>query len=471
MTCQALGLPTLLCLLVTLLSAALPAGAEGTAAAPPHPPAAPPRDPGALGVGVQRTMTLLATSTPARRNKVRILFYGQSITEQEWSRTVADDLRKRFPNADLEIENRAIGGFASQLLIRPAEHDLYPFYPDLLIFHVYGANQQYEEIIRSVRSRTTAEVLMQKDHVTAWPPAVPDEKADKGLWWDHQMNQVYLPEIARKYGCGLVDVRAPWLDYLKANHLEPKALLSDDVHLNPWGNDLLAQLVSRYLVYRPDLPKDAWQDLVRTYEVGKDVRWRRGRLALEFEGNRVDLVSSWTAEGKPTAARVLIDGRKPSEFPGTYRITRPSPGPWSPLFLSRVDHEAPLVVEDWTLKVTSVKPEAKQFAYEVSGSVTGPDGAGDNGRVFTSKSGRVKIDPEAFFIPGPLPQAGYEVKWQVLPMHADAYEAPRVTDPSREAVVTVAQGLPNGPHRLELAAEGGPEAPVRALRVYRPPLR
>ena len=40
-----------------------------------------PRPPGA---GVQRTLTLLATSTQERRNTVRILFYGQSITEQEW---------------------------------------------------------------------------------------------------------------------------------------------------------------------------------------------------------------------------------------------------------------------------------------------------------------------------------------------------------------------------------------------------
>src|SRR6058998_2348722 len=97
---------------------------------PPFPPPLPAKNPAELGVHVQRTMTLLATSTPEHRNHVRILFYGQSITEQQWSKQVAEDLRKRFPNADLEIENRAIGGFASQLLVRPAEHDLYPFYPD-----------------------------------------------------------------------------------------------------------------------------------------------------------------------------------------------------------------------------------------------------------------------------------------------------------------------------------------------------
>lgn len=53
-------------------------------------------DPAQLGRGIQRTMTLLASSTPERRNTVRILFYGQSITEQDWWKEVAEDLRVRW---------------------------------------------------------------------------------------------------------------------------------------------------------------------------------------------------------------------------------------------------------------------------------------------------------------------------------------------------------------------------------------
>jgi hypothetical protein len=47
-------------------------------------PPAPPQDTSGFGAGVQRTMTLLAASTPRKRNTVRILFYGQSITKQDW---------------------------------------------------------------------------------------------------------------------------------------------------------------------------------------------------------------------------------------------------------------------------------------------------------------------------------------------------------------------------------------------------
>ena len=174
------------------------------------------------GRNVQRTMRLLATSTPQKRNTVRILFYGQSITEQKWWQAVADDLRARFPNANLVIENRALGGFASQMLVKTAETDLYPFYPDLLIFQVYGAHDKYEDIIRRVRERTTAEILQQNDHVTN--PADFSEETDPAkLWppngkhWDAFMNHNWLPAVSKRYGTELCDQRSLWKRYLTDN--------------------------------------------------------------------------------------------------------------------------------------------------------------------------------------------------------------------------------------------------------------
>ncbi len=444
--------------------------AAGDEPAPQFPPPAPPKDESALGLGVQRTMHLLASSTPEHRNPVRILFYGQSITEQDWSKQVAADLKARFPHADLEIENRAIGGFASQLLIRPAEHDLYPFYPDLLIFHVYGANGEYEQIIKATRGRTTAEVLMQKDHVTQWPPEVIDEKKDKGMWWDNLMNHHILPDIASKYGCGLVDIRGPWLDYLRTNHFEPKDLLKDGVHLNDRGNSLMAALVSRYLVHRPDLPDTPWRGLVRTFEVGDDLKWEGGKLTLDFQGNRVDALPAPRSDGKGPPLKVLIDGKAPSEAGDLSRITRPQPGPWSPLTVTRVDRDQPLVAEDWTLKVTSVSDDSQSWTFKVSGSKTGPDGGGSNGETFVSKSGRVKIEPAAWFRVGKVP-VGYEITWHAVPMYVDTYAPPKLDDPTREHATTLAQGLTNDKHRLELVAEGRDAAPIRAIRVYRPPVK
>lgn len=467
---------------VSAQTPATPAPAPAPKIAPaqgnyPKPPS--PSDPDRLGQGVQRTMTLLATSTPTHHNTVRILFYGQSITEQDWSRQVADDLRRRFPNADLQIENRAIGGFASQILGRPAEHDLYPFYPDLLIFHVYGGNNEYAEIIQNVRTRTASEVLMQLDHATFWPLGTPEAaahavKEDGGTRWDRLMNTAYLPDIARRYGCGLADVRGGWLDYLRANRLEPPALLQDGVHLNAWGNFVMARLIERHLVYRPGLPKIGWQGLSQTFALGKDLKPRAGRLTLAFTGNRLDALPTLSRHAAAASCRVLIDGRPPSQD-DLYAVTRPQSGPWSTLALVRVDHDKPLQAEDWTLTVTSVRPDNLGWTYDVSGSKTGPDGSGGADAVFVSRSGRVRIDPKDFFRPPagfhPAPvTVGYTIHWSVLPLSQDVYHPPAILDPTRDQAEVLAQGLPNGPHTLTLLSNGAGPPPIRALRVYTPPV-
>jgi hypothetical protein len=428
---------------------------------------------GDRGRNIQRTMTLLATSTPQKRNTVKVLFYGQSITEQAWTKTVAADLRQRFPHADLVIENRAIGGFAAQLLVKTAETDLYPFYPDLVIFHVYGSHIEYENIIRRIRERTTAEVLMQTDHMAAADSL--DEETDPAKLspkqWNPWMNYAFLPGIARKYGTELVDQRNLWKQYLRDEKLAPSALLRDGVHLNERGCQLMARIVSGYLRYDPKLPDAAWRDLVRTYEVGKDLRWTEGKLVLEFEGNRVDAICK---DGRASPAMVHIDGHRPSELPGVYSLTRTTsyPGSGWPCIL-RVEHEQPWQIEDWTLTLTEVPADLKQIRFRVEGSKTGPDGEGTTGVRFLSKSGRVIIEPDDWnfeyaqkVFRRPIP-AGFQIRWQVVPHFVDEFVSPGVKDAAVETTVTLAQGFPSGNHRLEIT--GGPDTPIAALRVYRPP--
>ncbi len=454
----------------TALLALLPLPAARAAA--PFPPPPPVKDPDALGRGIQRTMARLATSTPQKRNRVRILFYGQSITEQAWWKAVADDLRKRFPHADLEIENRALGGFAAQVLCRVAEHDLYPFYPDLMIFYVYGDHRRYEDIIRETRSRTTAEILMQNDHCTKDGDLTEETDPSKlnPSKWTPWMNHVFLPGTAKKYGCGYLDQRADWKRYLADNNLKASQLLKDGVHLNDHGNHLMAGLVKRYLVHRPGLPSDP--DSVRTLEVGRDVKWKGDRLVLEFEGNRVDAIAATGGSGK--SAQVTIDGKKPSAIPELYTVTRPSAsqaGFWPALL--RIGREKPLQLETWTLTVTETDPAATQVRFTVAGSRTGPDGSGVSTQRFVSNSGRVVIEPGDWWVKNTYRivkkelKAGFKVTWKVRLLGVDAYAPPKVEDPSRETLTPLAQGLANGRHTLEITGR----VPIRALRIYRPPVR
>jgi hypothetical protein len=471
-----LGL-SLVVLCLVLLSVPMLQSLDKTAGYPPPVPA---KDDSNFGANIQRTMTLLATSTPQHRHPVKILFYGQSITKQDWWRDVANDLKKRFPHADLTIENRAIGGFASSLLIRPAEHDLYPFYPDLLIFHVYGDEKDYESIIANVRRRTTSEIAFHSDHIT-WLPKVPflDDKNQRETYeWHNSHSTEWLPAIAQKYGCESIEIREPWKQYLRDNWLKPKDLLSDDIHLNDWGNFLLASLVKRQLRYNPKFPNTLWKDLVKTYVVGKDVTWKNGKLILEFEGNRIDVIAAKPTDGKSHSARILIDGKKPSQFPELYSITRPSNAigvDWPAIL--QVSWEKPLVVEDWTARITEINDDASQFKFEVVGSKTGLDGSGVSDRKFVSNSGRVVIEPQnwwlkdAFEYSGKPTPKGFEIKWKISPMFADKYVVPKIEDPSKEYFTTLAQNLSNSKHKLEMISEQNGIVPIQAIRVYQPPLR
>lgn len=250
-------LSILLTKLAPLLAAALATFGPGLKAQqePAFAKPEPNGNPSTFGAKIQRTMTLLATSTPQKRNPVRILFYGQSVTLNPWWKVVADDLRKRFPHADLEIENRAIGGYGGPVLINTAEFDLYPFYPDLVIFHVWSGVESghQEKIIRRIRERTTSEVLLWTSNLR-WPSSVPpdgnpqhpDVIAKDG---DDQAISDLYHRLGKELYCEVADVRTGMQRYLKQHNLVVKDTLRDTVHPNELGNYLIAELVMPHLRY------------------------------------------------------------------------------------------------------------------------------------------------------------------------------------------------------------------------------
>lgn len=441
-------------------------------AAEPFPPVTPEvlGDAAKFGANVQRTMRLLATSTAAKRNTVRVLFYGQSITEQKWADLVAADLKARFPHADLTVENRALAGYSSQLLVKTAESDLYPFAPDLVIFHVYGAHDKYEEIIRRIRERTGAEVLMQTDHVTK--PGDFTEETDPaklppaGKHWDAFMDQNFLPSLAKKYGCELCDQRSIWKRYLTANKLAPKALLRDDVHLNAHGEFLMAECVKAYLRYDPAAKPaaDDWHAVIGGAALAP-------LIVHKVTGTRVEVLFP---PGATKSVTVTVDGVKPSEIPGAYVFTRAlakEGGKW-PVVAGMRPTGKP-VVEDWTMEMTKDAAKPKHFTFTLTGSKSGPDGEGRTDAAFASKSGRVAIAPEDWGVEYALALRGVKpvpdkltVTFKTVLQGADVV-LPPAARPGCARVALVVGGLTNGRHQVTLTDESEGTAGVG---VTRPPL-
>ncbi|MGK0199678.1 MAG: hypothetical protein ACI91J_002965 [Yoonia sp.] len=440
-----------------------------------------------FGAQIQRTMTRLATSTAERRNPVRILFYGQSVTRNPWWQEVAKDLRQRFPHADLEIENRAIGGYGGPVLINTAEYDLYPFYPDLVIFHVWAGVESghQEKIIRRIRQRTTAEVLLWTSNLR-WPSSVPpdgDPQHPSVLAKDGQDQAIadLYHRLGKELQCEVVDVRVGMQRYLKKHGQVVKDTLRDTVHPNELGNFLIAELVKPHLRHDPTSSGAAWKKLVTDIPFD-DPRIKRssdGSLSLTFTGNRVDVVAK--ADAGAGKASVTIDRKRPSEFPELYYHTRPSPTPVAGRpAINRLDHEAPLQVETWTARILECDPAKDILRFAIHGSKTGDDGEGDLRQRFVSKSGRVVIEPKMWMVnwslryrKTTLPK-NFQVTWETRTRFVDTWNTPPKIDRTREATATttLAHGLKNERHNLRLVpTKKGAKLPIRGFRVYRPPMQ
>lgn len=461
-------------------------------------PALPAEDETFFGARLPRTMALLESSGPQRRTPVKILLYGQSITAQsQWERILRTELATRYPYAKITIENLSIGGHIAPRLAFSAINDLYPSYPDLVIFQVYAGEHDgsLERIFSNLRRRTTAEIMTWTEHLDL----------DPSLDANREESAAYRRMLAAKYGLELVEVRQQWQAYLQLHALDRRDLLGDGIHPNYLGGSLLGHLVLRHFRYNANAPA-FWAATVRTYEAAKPLvdadgeislsgDWRlleggiearkaTDTLRLTFSGNRVDLVvPAIQSKEKLGHAQVLIDGKAPSQFPECHAATRARCdfAPDSRPGFRYVKLGAAPVAEDWLLKISKLSDDLKSFDYEFVGSMTGRDGSGSAtvSSDILSKSGKVaacggfnfhEIAGFAKATLGAMPKE-FTIGWKVYLMGADSY-APRGGLPTGEIEsYTVAQGLSNGAHVLELIPTGDGPLPVKEIIVHSPPLQ
>lgn len=448
-----------------------------------------------FGARLMRSTTLLETSNPNRKLPVFVLIYGQSITgSKSFTDNVREYLEDKFPYADIRIENRSIGGFGGEQLIRPAVHDVYRACPDLIIFHVYGGENhgELETFFSNVRRYTTADIILLNHHINGSKDVIKYNKSS----YD------YLRYIANKYNCELVDLTHNWSRYLVENNLSVKDLLRDNTHPNRDGNWLMVQLIGRHIRLNTLYPSN-WYEVVRSYYVKnaydmdsesplkfRGEPWKmiggvacgeneKGSLCLTFDGSRIDLVAGIVPEGhKMGTARILIDGKPVSRNTSLYTITRPSAGPgtWFPL-IRRIEHKTVLIPEKWTLKVDAVNADSTVWTFSVYGSKTGFDGSGTSDRAFVSKSGRVVIAPDDFMFVKikntfkTVAQPGFESTWTVEPLYQEFYSTPLIDDTNKVYKTTIVQGVTNSLHTLKIIPAGDGIVPIEAIEVHRPPLR
>ena len=425
---------------------------------------------------IQRTMHLLATSTPENPNNVNILVYGQSLSAQDWWLEVKNHLAQEFPQANLNMINKAIGGFSSQILIKTVERDILDYYPDLVIFHVFGSDVKYEEVLKKMRSLTSAEVLIWND---------PQNKVPKSEW-NTQMSYEKVPALAEKYKCSFIDLRTPIQEMVEQKDLVyADEFTKDGTHFNDKGCSLIASHIIPHLVYDEKYLPDP-NNLCTIFEARKDFNGKNGEIELPFEGNRVDIITSANWNEK-LSCKVYIDGKKPSDFQGAYNYSRPNDNGasgwiWSVAAPVRIRHKKPWVNETFTLTFDSINYETRFFTFHVEGSKSGFEGYGNNREDFLSNSGRVFIEANEvhdsitgdwhvfrnYDVLGFKIEPGYQTTWETYLMGLDEFIPEKPGNGKDEKIIILVKGIPNGKHVLKLKCTNGNASGISKIRIYKP---
>jgi hypothetical protein len=320
---------------------------------------------------------------------------------------------------------------------------------------------KYEEIIRNVRARTTAEIVLWTSHLNA------RETLDTNP--DVSERIVAIRDIAKRHDCMLIDVRKKWIAHLQEKNLEPSALLRDSVHLNDQGVKLLASFIAPELVHEPTLKTTVQAGNVTEITLDSPAvrRDEAGNVTLTFTGNRVVAVSGGGGE---QSVEILLDGEQMFRRRELWAATRPSTAPkmWMPA-IKQVSFEKTPVTEEWTLTcLPDSTPDATRVHFRVAGSITGEDGEGWSDERFVSRSGRVVIDPADWHLAWclayrklQLPE-GFQIKWKTYPLLTARFEP----QPAGAETVLV-QNCANEKHQLILRGSAA-RAGITAFRVYAP---
>lgn len=187
---------------------------------------------------------------------LRYIVFGDSISaggdasrdEFAFYNLFADDLRARYPEAELEVINKALGGEGSTTALERLEQDVIALKPDLVSIG-YGMNDQctmgpdirngippgiFEENIRKmvlqIQRKTDAEIVLVTPCISN--PLWKHSSGDLAIYAD------ILLRLSRELGTGVADVHALWVQELQAGKSHESMLLNNVNHPGDYGHTI-----------------------------------------------------------------------------------------------------------------------------------------------------------------------------------------------------------------------------------------
>lgn len=208
---------------------------------------------------------LMAFTVP--QQKERIVFFGDSITQQGaqpggYIMVLGDMLKQKGVQDKYELMGAGIGGNKVYDLYLRMEDDVYTKNPNTVVIWV-GVNDvwhkktsgtgtdadKFEKFYNALIKKLQAKNIK----VLICTPAAIGEKTDFSNELDGDLNKYanIIRGIAQKNNVPLIDLRKAFLDYNLANNPDNKEkgiLTTDGVHLNPKGNQFVAEQMAKALI-------------------------------------------------------------------------------------------------------------------------------------------------------------------------------------------------------------------------------
>jgi len=371
-----------------------------------------------------------------------------------------EEIPERFPKAPPIEYKKMVGNACPWQYARGwLRHLVIPEQPDLVITYTNGNPADLEKLIVEVRQHSTADIIVPSLH---W------RERDQELWGksENAMDQdvAAVREVCRKHAVEFIESRRDWAAYLTENKLPIPALLKDAVHQSDYGARIINSNILAHL-RRPE-----------TFSYKPESRERRitappakdGVIKLSFTGNRIDLIGKKSPKGG--SARIWIDD-KPADQLDAFLMSYIQPGAKNhkegkgAVPRDQAPHAVTLgknvVPQTWTLVISSDTGD-----YELTGSVTGPDGKGNAFKPFTSTSGQIIIEPE-LWRRAERNRVGDRFTWDVR--RAGTGEVSFRGAAGEIFVVRLAQSLTNTEHTLKLVPTG--EISIEGFDVFEPPMK
>lgn len=206
------------------------------------------------------TISVLGLTSMKIQKPVKVIFFGDSITQAGVKPGGYISLLQQS-DKNHEFIGAGIGGNKVYDLYLRMEEDVLAKKPDVVVMYV-GVNDVwhkqthqtgtdpdkfiafYTAMIKKMQSAGIKVILV--------TPAVIGEKTDFSNAQDGDLNSYsqIIRNLAKKYNCGLVDLRKEFLKYNLINNPENKEsgiLTTDRVHLNAAGNKMVADLMMEAL--------------------------------------------------------------------------------------------------------------------------------------------------------------------------------------------------------------------------------